>query len=145
MSLKIYETRCWRNTSPFKRNREEELCFLKLMMNQLLSNTESAAKALVERVEKYNIGNIHGDEVMKVTSQIASWINRLKQIGKLPRDMTITFLTIMQTSSVDEFNKVFAAIEGQKTLDELNQSCTMYVKCFSYTANDVFQSLRHNS
>jgi hypothetical protein len=27
-------------------------CF-KLMMNQLLSNTEAAAKALVERVEKY--------------------------------------------------------------------------------------------
>jgi hypothetical protein len=64
----------------------------------------------VERVEKYNIGNIQGEEVTKVTSQVASAINRLKQIGKLPPDMTTTLLTIMQTSSVDEFNKVFAAI-----------------------------------
>jgi hypothetical protein len=111
--------------------------FFKLMMNQLLSNTESAAKALVERVEKYNIGNIQGEEVTKVTSQVASAINRLKQIGKLPPDMTTTLLSIMQTSSVDEFNKVFAAIEVQKTLDDLNQSSTMYVKCFNYTADDI--------
>jgi hypothetical protein len=48
------------------------------MMNQLLSNTESAARALVEGEEKYNIGNIQGEEFTKVTSQIASVINRLK-------------------------------------------------------------------
>jgi hypothetical protein len=106
-------------------------------MNQLLSNTESAAKELVERVEKYNIINIQGEEVTKVTSQIASAINRLKQIGKLPQSMTITLLTIMQTSSVDEFNKVFAAIEVQKNLDDLNQSSTAYIKRFNYTADDI--------
>jgi hypothetical protein len=43
----------------------------------------------------------------------------------------------MQTSSVSEFNKVFAAIEVQKTLDDLNQPSSMYVKCFNYTADDV--------
>jgi hypothetical protein len=74
---------------------------------------------------------------MKVTSQIASEINRLKQTGKIPRDMTTTLLTIMQTISVDEFKKVFAAIEVQKTLDDLNQSYTMYVTCFNYTADDI--------
>jgi hypothetical protein len=94
----------------FPRKSERRTLVFKLMMNQLMSNTESAAKALVERVEKYNIGNIQGNEVTKVTSQIASAINRLKQIGKLPQDMTTTLLTIMQTSSVDLFNKVFAAI-----------------------------------
>jgi hypothetical protein len=56
--------------------------FLKLMMNKSLSNTESAARALVERVEQHSIGNIQGEEVTKVTLQIASAINRLKQIGK---------------------------------------------------------------
>jgi hypothetical protein len=64
-------------------------------------------------------------------------INRLKQIGKLPHDMTKTLLTIMQTSSVDEFNKVFAAAEVQKTLDDLNQSSTAYVKCFYYTSDEI--------
>jgi hypothetical protein len=122
---------------PFQEKQKGGPLFFKLMMNQLLSNTESAAKALVERVEKYNIGNIQGEEVTKVTSQVASAINRLKQIGKLPPDMTTTLLTIMQTSSVDEFNKVFAAIEVQKTLDDLNQSSTVYVKCFNYTADDI--------
>jgi hypothetical protein len=96
-----------------------------------------AAKALVERVEKCNIGNIQGEEVTKVTSQIASAINRLKQIGKLPQDMTMHLLTTMQTSSVDEFNKVFSAIEVQKTLDDLNQSSTAYFKFFNYTADDI--------
>jgi hypothetical protein len=66
-----------------------------------------------------------------------SAINHLKQIGKLQQDMTIILLTITQTSSVDEFKKVFAAIEVQKTLDELNQSSTAYVKCFNYTADDI--------
>jgi hypothetical protein len=51
--------------------------------------------------------------------------------------MTTTLLTIMQTSYVDEFNKVFAAIEVQKTLDDLNQSSTIYVNCFNYTADDI--------
>jgi hypothetical protein len=51
--------------------------------------------------------------------------------------MTTTLLTIMQTSSVDEFNKVFAAIEVQNTLDDLHQSSTVYVKCFNYTADDI--------
>jgi hypothetical protein len=122
---------------PFQEKQKGGPLFFKLMMNQLLSNTESEVKALVEQVEKYNIGNIQGEEVMKVTSEIASGINRLKQIGKLPHNMTITLLTIMQTISVDEFNKVFAAIEVQKTLDDLNQSSTAYIKCFNYTADDI--------
>jgi hypothetical protein len=66
---------------------------------------------------------------MKVTLHIASAINCLTQIEKLPQDMTTTFLTIMQTRSVDEFNKVFAAIEVPKALDGLNQS-----SCFNYTS-----------
>jgi hypothetical protein len=122
---------------PFHEKQKGGPLFFKLMMNQLLSNTELAAKALVERVEKYNIRNIQWGEVMKVMLQIASAINRLKHIGKLPQDMTITLLTIMQTSSVDEFNKVFAAIEVQKTGDDLNQSSTAYVKCFNYTVDDI--------
>jgi hypothetical protein len=72
-----------------------------------------------------------------VTSQIASAINRLKNIGKLPQEMATTLLTIMKTSSVSEFNKVFAAIEVQKTLDDLNQSSSMYIKSFKYTAEEV--------
>jgi hypothetical protein len=51
--------------------------------------------------------------------------------------MTTTLLTIMQKSSVSEFNKVFAAIEVQQTLDDLNQSSSMFVKSFNYAADDV--------
>jgi hypothetical protein len=72
-----------------------------------------------------------------VTSQIASVINRRTHIGKLPHDMSTTFLTFMQTSSVSEFNRVFAAIEVHKTLDDRNQSLSMYVKSFAYTADDI--------
>jgi hypothetical protein len=97
----------------------------KLMMNQLLSNTETAVKASVEGVEKYSIGNVQGKWVTKVTSQIARAINHIKHIGKLPQDTTASLLNIMQTSSVSEFTKVSAAIEVHKTLDDLNQSSSM--------------------
>jgi hypothetical protein len=103
------------------------------MMNQLLWNTEAAMKSLVERVKKYSIRKVQGEEVINVTSHIAHAINHLKHIGKLPQDMSTTFLTIMQTRSVSEFNKVFAAIEVQKTLYNLNQSLSMYVNSFTYT------------
>jgi hypothetical protein len=125
MLLIICGTRCWRNTSLSKKRRKE-----------LLSSTGSVAKALVERVEKCNIRNIQGEEVTKVMSQIVSAINGLKKNGKLPQDITATLLTPMQTISVDEFNKVFVAIEVQKTFDNLNQSSTMYFKCVNYTADD---------
>jgi hypothetical protein len=115
------------------------------MMNQLLYNTESAAKSLVERVGKWNIGNIQGEEVTKVMSQIASAINQLKQIRKLPQDMVTTLLTIIPTSSVDDFNKVFAAKEAQKKRDDLNQSLTASVKCFNYTSADILSVPRRNT
>jgi hypothetical protein len=64
-------------------------------------------------------------------------INRLKHIGKIPQDMTTHLLTIMQTSSVSEFNKVFAGIEVQKTFDDLKKSSSMYVQSFNYTVDDI--------
>jgi hypothetical protein len=42
---------------PFYEMQKGGPLFFKLVMNQLLSNTEAAVKALVWRVEKYNIGN----------------------------------------------------------------------------------------
>jgi hypothetical protein len=51
--------------------------------------------------------------------------------------MTSALLTIMQTSSVSEFNKVFAAIELQKTVDDLNQSSSMCVESYNYTVDCV--------
>jgi hypothetical protein len=103
--------------------------FFKLVMNQLLSNTEAAVKALVEQVKKNNIGIVQGSEVMKVTSQIASSINRLKHVGKFPQEMSTTLLTIMQTSLASECKKVFAAIEVQNIFDDLNhlRICTLRV------------------
>jgi hypothetical protein len=111
---------------PFHEKHKGGSLFFKLMLNQLLSNTELAAK-----------GNVPGEEAMKVTSHISSAINRLKHIGKLPKDMSINVLTIMQTNSVSEFNKVFAAIEVQKTRDYLNLSSSTYVKSFTYSAEDI--------
>jgi hypothetical protein len=70
-------------------------------------------------------------------SQIASVINQLKKSIQLPQDMATTLLTIIQIGSVDDFNKVFAAIEAQRTRDDLNQSVTASVKCFSYTSADI--------
>jgi hypothetical protein len=53
---------------PFQEKQKGGPLFFKLMMNQLLSNKESAAKALLERVVKYDTGNIQGeDDILSVT------------------------------------------------------------------------------
>jgi hypothetical protein len=117
------------NYKPFQEKQKGgPLCF-KLVMNQLLSNTEAAVKALVEQVEKNNIGIVQGAKVTKLTSQIASVINRLKHIRKIPQDMSKTLLTITQTSLASEYNKVFAKIEVHNILDDLNHPhlCTIRV------------------
>jgi hypothetical protein len=115
--------------NPFQEKQKGGPLFFKLAMNQLILNTEAAVKALVERVERYNIWIVQGAEVTKVTSQIASAINCLKHIGKLPQEMSKTLLTIMQTSLASECKKVFEAIEMQNILDDLNplRICTLKV------------------
>jgi hypothetical protein len=123
---------------PFKEKQKGGPLFFKLVMNQLLSNTEAAVKALVERVERYNIWIVQGSEVMKVTSQIASAINCLKHIGKLPQEMSTTLLTIMQTSLASEFNKVFAVVEVKNILDDLNHLHICMLRVLSTRLNISF-------
>jgi hypothetical protein len=58
--------------------------------------------------------------------------------------MSTTLLKIIQTSSVSEFNNVFAEIEVNKTLDDLNQYSSMYIRSFTYTAGAQSPKLFEN-
>jgi hypothetical protein len=44
---------------------------------------------------------------------------------------------IMETNSVDEFNKVFYGIEVQKILYDIKRSSTACIKCSNYTADGI--------
>jgi hypothetical protein len=74
------------------------------MLQQLVSNSEEAARSLQLRLEHLSIGEIDGENVDKAVSQIRGAIDRLTQIKKLPEDLTRKLLMIFQTTSVPEFN-----------------------------------------
>ena len=90
--------------------------FFVLMMNQLLSNTESAALHLQKRLKDLSLATIPGENVSKAVSLARGAIDRLQSISKVPDDVVMILLRIFQTSSVDEFNNVFKLLETQRAL-----------------------------
>jgi hypothetical protein len=89
--------------------------FFFIMLQQLVSNSEEAARSLQLRLEHLSIGEIDGENVDKAVSQIRGAINRLTQIKKLPEDLTRKLLMIFQTTSVEEFNAHFKVLEQTRT------------------------------
>ena len=100
----------------YKRYKTEQqggpLVFI-IMMKLLVTHTEQATKSLVETVENLKISKVRGENVSKVVSLILGAYERLEAIETIPEDFDKTVLTVLQTSSVDKFNKVFELIESQ--------------------------------
>jgi hypothetical protein len=121
----------------FQKKQNGGSLFFKLTMNQLFfkyrtcSEGISRASGNIQYWEYSGRGGYEG----YVTDSERDQPPRADQ--KNPQDMATTLFTIMHTSSVDEFNKVFTVIEVHKTLYDLNQSSTEYVKCFHYSANTI--------
>jgi hypothetical protein len=85
-----------------------------MMMNHLLSDTEEAAISLNNRVKKFGIKTVEGENIFRVVSLLRGAVKRLQHINKMPEDIVRTLLNVMQTSSVESFNQQFNHLQKQR-------------------------------
>jgi hypothetical protein len=83
-------------------------------MNHLLSDSEEAAISLNERVKKFDIKNVEGENIFRVVSLLRGAVKRIQHINKMPEDIVRTLLNVMHTSSLDSFNQQFSHLQKQR-------------------------------
>jgi hypothetical protein len=94
--------------------------FLILMINELLATNEDAAKVLEERIHNFSLKTIEGENVKKAKQLLLSGIHRLEeQVNHLPADIVLVLIKVFQTSSVEEFNKMFAHLENGRDIEQM--------------------------
>ena len=103
--------------------------FFILMIGNLLSNTREAAKSLEMKIINYKLREQKGEDVSVAVSHLRGALNRLihikqyKNNNELHReffaDMYSKLLKVFQTSSVTEFNEIFAQYARQEELNML--------------------------
>jgi hypothetical protein len=106
--------------------------FFKIMMDKLQNNSEDAAAYLISVVKNLKITDYDGENVNTVVGLIRGAHNRLlnlkskTQKSLLPEDFAETLLQIFQTSSVPEFNTLFAHEKAEIELTELRTGVKKY-------------------
>jgi hypothetical protein len=92
-----------------------------IMVKTLQSDTEAAVQYLQDSVKGLKITNFDGENVSRVVSLIRGAYKRLKGVGqnKVPEEFPKWLVTIFQTSTVPEFNEVFAHVQRNAELAEM--------------------------
>jgi hypothetical protein len=91
--------------------------FLFLMINQLMADNDSIARALADKINSVKISSYKGEDVGEAVTHLRAIITRLKnmrrrdstgnQIDLVPFDLSRRLYGVFQTSSSEEFNKLF--------------------------------------
>jgi hypothetical protein len=85
-----------------------------IMMKLLVSTTEEAITYLKTMVKNMKVTNYTGENITKVCSHLKNAHKHLRLVNQVPDDFHLQVLTILQTSSVPEFNEYFGHL--QKTV-----------------------------
>lgn len=94
--------------------------FFIIMINAIMSQTEEASLSLQTRLKNLDLKDFPGENVDKVVGLLRAVLRRLKMFRRVPEDTTRTLLRIFQTSSVPQFNNVFAMMEQQRLLGQVS-------------------------
>jgi Zinc knuckle len=86
------------------------LLFL-IMMKKLQSHTDSAVQYLINSVKNLKISNFEGENVSRVVSLIRGANKRRRNVTILPEEFPKWVLMVLQTSSVEDFNKTFSHLK----------------------------------
>jgi hypothetical protein len=101
---------------------------LAIALEHLQKNTEEQCVNLAERIRHMSITDYAGEDIPKVVTLLRASIKRLRDahvaytadgtaIHKyLPTDIVKTLLKLFQTSTVEDFNKVFSLMESIRTV-----------------------------
>jgi hypothetical protein len=93
--------------------------FFILIILEFLATTKDAAKALEEQICNFSMKKIEGENVKKAKKMLLSGIHCLEQVNCLPTDIFLVLIKVFKTSSVEEFNKMFAHLENGRDIEQL--------------------------
>jgi hypothetical protein len=80
------------------------------MIKLIQTDVERAARGLIDRLETFTLRTLSGKNIFVACSLIKGVLNKLESIGRVPPDIDLTILKILQTSSLDAFNSFFQTI-----------------------------------
>jgi hypothetical protein len=83
------------------------------MMKKLQSHTDSSVQYLINSVKHLKISSFEGENVSRVVSLIRGANKRLRNVTVLPEEFPKWVLLVFQTSSVEDFNKVFGHLRRE--------------------------------
>jgi len=94
--------------------------FFAIMMKVMTSMLEEGVCTMIEKICLMNISNIKGENVSNAMGLLRVAIGRLRNLNKLPMDLTHQLTMIFQTSSVECFNRLFEMVETSVRLQVKN-------------------------
>ena len=96
--------------------------FLKLLLDQVTTTSEANLASLILIIDTYKIkGTCIGEDISKVVDMFKSIFENISSLkhGALPADSVKKLLQVFQTTSVDDFNELFANMLKQLTNAEI--------------------------
>ena len=88
-------------------------------MQELLYTTESAVSAMKDKVEKYKISKVAGENIKNIAAILLSILKHIwySRDNKFPENYINTIIGVLQSSSVPEFNKEFRTVALTRASD----------------------------
>ena len=80
-------------------------------MDIIVQTSDEEKRALLQRLKGLNISHICGENVRTATSLIHGAIQRLEMVNAIPSDIVSILLDIYQTTSYQDFNKIFRTMK----------------------------------
>lgn len=120
----------------FEENEKGGPLFFIIMINAIMSQTEEASLSLQTRLKSLDLKDFPGENVDKVVGLLRAVLRRLKMFHRVPEDTTCTLLRIFQTSSVPQFNDVFAMMEQQRLLGQVSLGTTLGTSSTALITNE---------
>ena len=93
--------------------------FFKLMLDVLVADNAVVADSLITHLKGLKISAVQGENVNSVVSLVRHACRRLRDISRLPQDIELILLALYQTSSVPDFNSMFAIASSARQYDAL--------------------------
>jgi len=101
--------------------------FLKLLLDQVSTTSEANLALRILIIDTYKIeSNCTGEDISKVVNMFKSIFENISPLkhGALPADAVKKLLQAFQTTSVDDFNELFANMLKQLTNAEIQAAST---------------------
>ena len=94
-----------------------------VMIDKVINLSEGAIEGMTVHLKEYKINKIPGEDIEKICRRLRFALRRLENNGSLTKDVVASLFKTFQTTSVDEFNAMFALwkrtidLEGAKRPD----------------------------